>query len=314
MKHYLITGGAGFIGKYLCESLILRGDKVSVLDNLSTGSGIVHPEVLFFKGSVLDSKLVQSLVKECDSVIHLAASVGVFNILEKPLDSLTNNIYGTDEVLRACLKFSKPFFLASSSEIYGKNESVPLSEESDRILGSPLLSRWSYSEAKAIDESLAIFYHLENNLEIKIARFFNTVGPGQLGTYGMVLPRFIEKALSNKPITVYGNGHQTRCFAHVKDVVRAIILIIESTKAIGEVFNIGNNKQISMLNLAEKIIHMTNSKSKIEIIPYNLAYTKGFEDMQRRVPDISKISNLLGWSPTIELDGIIKEIIDSQSV
>lgn len=283
------------------------------MDNLSTGSGRINSEVLFFKGSILDTKLVESLVKKSDSVIHLAASVGVLNILEKPLESLKTNINGTEVVLQACLKYSKPFFLASSSEIYGKNETVPLSEDSDRILGSPHLSRWSYSEAKAIDESLAIFYHREKNLEIRIARFFNTVGPGQLGTYGMVLPRFIEKALRNETIAVYGNGNQTRCFAHVKDVVRAIILILDSEKTIGEVFNIGNNKQISMLNLAEKIIDMTKSESKIQTIPYSLAYTKGFEDMQRRVPDISKISNLLGWLPTIELDEIIKDIIDYHS-
>ncbi len=313
MKRYLITGGAGFIGSHLCDFLVARGDQVTVVDNLSTSNKAMGTNIEFFQGSVLNRKLLEKLVKKSDHVIHLAAAVGVLNILERPLESLITNISGTDEVLKSCLKYVKPVFIASSSEIYGKNNNIPLSEESDRILGSPLLSRWSYSESKAVDESLAIFYHREQNLEVRIARFFNTVGPGQVGEYGMVLPRFVEQALNDEPLTIYGDGLQTRCFAHVKDVVRAIVLIIDSPNAVGEVFNVGNDKQITILNLAKKVIEQTNSKSKIVFIPYSKAYPKGFEDMLRRVPDTSKIFKVLGWSPLIELEQIIEDVVNFKS-
>jgi UDP-glucose 4-epimerase len=309
MKNYLITGGAGFIGSHLSDALLARGDKVTILDNLSTSTRKINDNVNFTLGSILDIATVDEVVRNCDEVFHLAASVGVFSILNKPLESLINNITGTENVLKSCLKYSKPIFIASSSEIYGKNNKIPLSEDSDRILGSPLLSRWSYSEAKAVDESLAIFYFRELDVKVRLARFFNTVGPRQVGNYGMVLPRFINMAINNEPITVYGDGNQTRCFAHVKDVVRAILLIVDSPHSVGELFNVGNDKQISIMNLAKKIIKITQSKSKIITLPYSEAYPKGFEDMQRRVPDLSKIKSVLGWQPEISLDQIIKDVI-----
>jgi UDP-glucose 4-epimerase len=312
---YLVTGGAGFIGSHLIESLINRSDQVVVLDNLSTGSSKnlskVEKQISFYDGSVLDQHLVDKLVADCDYVIHLAAALGVFNIVNKPLESLKTNLQGSEIILQAADKYRKPVLIASTSEIYGKNEKVPLNEEDDRIIGHPLKSRWSYSEAKAVDESLAYFYHLENELPIRIVRFFNTVGPRQVGHYGMVVPRFIEAALANKPLSVYGSGDQIRCFCHVDDAVRALLLALDSNKAIGQVFNVGNNQQISIIDLAKKVIEITNSSSKIEKIPYVDAYPDGFEDMQRRVPDISKIKRVLGWSPQLDLDQIIKDIAAS---
>ena len=305
---FLITGGAGFIGSHLSEKFLERGDEVVVIDDLSTGNNQLKSEVNFIEGSVLNERLVESTISDCDFVIHLAAAVGVFNIINQPLQSLFTNITGTEVVLRFCDKYSKPVFLASSSEVYGKNTTIPLSENSDRIVGSPLLSRWSYSEAKAVDESMGIFYHQENQLNVRMARFFNTVGPRQVGNYGMVMPRFVQSATKNEPVTVYGDGSQTRCFAHVDDVVRAILLIIDSPKSIGQIFNIGNDQQISIMDLANRIINLTGSKSKIITIPYEKAYNSGFEDMERRVPDISKIKQVLGWEPKINLDQIIKDI------
>jgi UDP-glucose 4-epimerase len=309
---YLITGGAGFIGSYLCESLILREDQVVVLDNLSTGSDVnldaVREKIKLVVGDILDRELIDKLVAQSDYVVHLAAALGVLNIVNEPLQSLRTNLQGTEVVLEACNKYNKPVLIASTSEIYGKNEKVPLSEEDDRITGHPLKSRWSYSEAKAVDESLAYFYYLENHLPIRIVRFFNTVGPRQVGHYGMVVPRFVSSALSNEPLQVYGSGEQVRCFCHVSDAVKALIQVIDSDKAVGEVFNIGNNQQISIFELANKVIQITGSKSEITKIPYSEAYPKGFEDMQRRVPDISKIKNILGWLPEIGLDQIIRDI------
>lgn len=309
---YLITGGAGFIGSHLCESLILRGDQVVVLDNLSTGSdinlGAISKKINLVVGDILDRELVDKLVAQSDYVVHLAAALGVLNIVNEPLQSLKTNLQGTEVVLEACNKYNKPVLIASTSEIYGKNEKVPLSEEDDRIIGHPLKSRWSYSEAKAVDESLAYFYYLENHLPIRIVRFFNTVGPRQVGHYGMVVPRFVSSALSNDPLQVYGSGEQVRCFCHVSDAVKALIQVIDSDKAVGEVFNIGNNQQISIFELAKKVIQITGSKSEITKIPYSEAYPEGFEDMQRRVPDISKIKIILGWSPEIGLDQIIRDI------
>ena len=309
---YLITGGAGFIGSHLCEALILKGDQVVVLDNLSTGSdfnlGAISEKIKLVVGDILDRELVDKLVTQSDYVVHLAAALGVLNIVNEPLQSLRTNLQGTEVVLEACNKYNKPVLIASTSEIYGKNEKVPLSEEDDRIIGHPLKSRWSYSEAKAVDESLAYFYYLENHLPIRIVRFFNTVGPRQVGHYGMVIPRFVNSALSNDALQVYGSGEQVRCFCHVSDAVKALIQVIDSDKAVGEVFNVGNNQQISIFELAKKVIQITGSKSEIRKIPYSEAYPEGFEDMQRRVPDISKIKNVLGWSPPIGLDQIIKDI------
>ena len=312
---YLVTGGAGFIGSHLIESLLNRPDQVVVLDNLSTGSSKnlskVADKITVHNGSILDQQLVDKLVADCDYVIHLAAALGVFNIVYKPLESLKTNLQGSEIILQAADKYRKPVLIASTSEIYGKNEKVPLNEEDDRIIGHPLKSRWSYSEAKAVDESLAYFYHLENKLPIRIVRFFNTVGPRQVGHYGMVVPRFIEAALKNEPLSIYGSGEQIRCFCHISDVIRALLLVIDSDQAVGEVFNIGNNQQSSINQLAERVISLLGSKSKIERISYKDAYPQGFEDMQRRVPDISKIKRVLGWSPQLDLDQIIKDIAAS---
>jgi len=309
---YLVTGGAGFIGSHLVEKLILRGDKVSIFDNYSTGNsnnlyGLID-KVLITEGDILNKSVLMRLITECDYIVHLAAIVGVFNIVNKPLQSLKTNIQGTENILELADKFSKPVLIASTSEIYGKNSKVPLNENDDRIIGHPLKSRWSYSEAKAVDESLAYFYYLENKLPIRIVRFFNTVGPRQVGHYGMVVPRFVSAALKNEPLSVYGSGDQIRCFCHVDDAVRALLLVMDSEKAVGEVFNVGNNQQISIMELAKRVIELTGSSSTIEKISYEKAYPEGFEDMQMRVPDISKIKQVLGWTPEINLDQIIKDI------
>ena len=305
---YLITGGAGFIGSHLSEALNKRGDSVVVIDNLSTGKNTLSSSVEFIEGSIFDTTLMDKLISQTDHILHLAAAVGVFNIVNKPLDSLITNIKGTEIILELSNKYKKPILITSTSEVYGKNNNVPLNEESDRVLGSPLLSRWSYSEAKAIDESMAYFYYQEKGLPIRLVRLFNTVGPRQVGNYGMVLPRFVGAALKNEPLSVYGSGDQIRCFCHVTDAVRGLLLVMDSDKAIGQVFNVGNNQQISIIELAKKVIEITGSKSNIEKIAYEKAYPEGFEDMQRRVPDISKMKQVLGWAPQINLDQIIKDI------
>ena len=309
---YLITGGAGFIGSHLAEKLIPRGDQVIVFDNLSTGSTKnlfgIKEKIRFEQGSILEKSVIDKLVAESDYVVHLAAALGVLNIVNKPLESLKTNLQGSEVVLEACDKYRKPVLIASTSEIYGKNDKVPLNEEDDRIIGHPLKSRWSYSEAKAVDESLAYFYYLESKLPIRIVRFFNTVGPRQVGHYGMVVPRFVSAALKNESLSVYGSGDQIRCFCHVDDAVRALLLVMDSDKAVGQVFNVGNNQQITIMELAKKVIELTGSSSTIEKIAYEKAYPKGFEDMQRRVPDISKIKQVLGWTPEINLEQIIKDI------
>jgi len=311
----LVTGGAGFIGSHLVDRLIREGHKVTVLDDLTTGSqeNLSHHTLgefyEFVQGSVLDTKLVSELVSKADYIFHLAAAVGVFNIVNKPLESLLTNVRGTENLLFFANECSVPVLITSSSEVYGKNVSDSLKESDDRILGSPLTLRWSYSEAKAIDESLAFAYWVENKLETRIVRFFNTVGSRQLGSYGMVLPRFIDAALKNEPIKIYGNGTQTRCFAHVSDVVEALVKVAFSPNTIGKVVNIGNNVEISMTELAKKILDHTGSKSEIVYVPYKDAYGDGFEDMERRVPNIDLIRQLVNWTPKIGLDGIIEEII-----
>ena len=309
---YVITGGAGFIGSHLAEILISRGNSVVIIDNLSTGNLnnllAIENKITLVHGDILTQSLIDRIIAECDYVVHLAAALGVLNIVNNPLKSLQTNLQGTELVLAAANKYSKPILIASTSEIYGKNNKVPLSEEDDRVIGHPLKSRWSYSEAKAVDESLAYFYYLENRLPIRIVRLFNTVGPRQVGHYGMVLPRFVNAALKNDPLQVYGSGEQIRCFCHVDDAVRALILIMDSDEAVGQVFNVGNSQQISIMELAKKVIELTGSTSSIEKIAYENAYPEGFEDMQRRVPDISKIKQVLSWSPEINLDQIIKDI------
>ena len=310
----LVTGGAGFIGSHLCERLIHEGHTVIAVDDFSTGrpSNLQNlsgkQSFSLIEGSILDSSFLIPLIDSSDYVFHLAAAVGVFNIVNNPLASLLVNIRGTENVLEAASKKQIPVFLTSSSEVYGKNISNSLKESDDRILGSPITLRWSYSEAKAIDESLAYAYFIEKKLETRIVRFFNTVGPRQLGAYGMVVPRFIKSALENNPITIYGDGNQTRCFAHVYDVIDAVISIAFSEDTVGKVVNIGNDFEISINNLASKIIAETNSMSTIVHIPYEEAYGSGFEDMERRVPDISLISQLVGWKPQRDLSTIIADI------
>jgi len=311
---YLVTGGAGFIGSHLCDALIKRGDSVVVLDNFSTGNkkNIEHlmDNAVFevIEGSILDTEVVDKAVASVDHVLHLAAAVGVFTIVDKPLESLTTNLRGTENILEAAHKHHKEVLIASSSEIYGKNADGALNEESDRIVGSPLKSRWSYSEAKAIDESMAFFYYQEKKLGVRIVRFFNTVGPRQVGHYGMVVPRFVSSALKNEPLTVYGTGSQSRCFCHVYDAVTGLLAVIDSNATLGEVFNIGNDEEITIQDLAHEVIELTGSKSTIEKVLYEKAYAPGFEDMQRRIPNISKIKRVVGWTPKLSLDSIISDI------
>jgi UDP-glucose 4-epimerase len=310
----LVTGGAGFIGSHLCERLVSEGHNVTAIDNFSTG----HPSNLerlngidsfkLIEGSILDTSTLTPLISESDYVFHLAAAVGVFNIVNNPLESLLTNIRGTENVLESAYLTKTPVFLTSSSEVYGKNVSDSLKESDDRVLGSPITLRWSYSEAKAIDESLAYAYYVEKRLETRIVRFFNTVGPRQVGAYGMVVPRFVKAALSNEPITIYGDGNQTRCFAHVFDAVDAVIALAFAEKTVGKVINIGNDYEISINNLAKKIIDETGSKSKITHVPYAEAYGEGFEDMERRVPNLDLIRDLVGWQPKRDLSTMIADI------
>ena len=313
---YLVTGGAGFIGSHVTDALIARGDSVICLDNLSTGNShniehlVGNPLFEFISGSILDVGLVDSVVARVDHVLHFAAAVGVFTIVDKPLESLITNLRGTENILEAAQKHGAELLIASSSEVYGKNGGGPLNEESDRIVGSPLKSRWSYSEAKAIDESMAYFYYQEKRLAVRLVRFFNTVGPRQVGHYGMVVPRFVSAALANEPLTVYGSGSQSRCFCHVYDAVAGVLAVIDSDATLGEVFNIGNDDEITIEDLAREVIEQTGSSSVIEKVLYEKAYAPGFEDMQRRIPDITKIKRTVGWSPKRDLSIIISDIAE----
>ena len=310
----LVTGGAGFIGSHLCERLLSDGHTVTGIDNFSTGRASNLADLKgsnnfnLVEGSILDNSILAPLINDADYVFHLAAAVGVFNIVNNPLASLLTNIRGTENVLEAAYATKTPVFLTSSSEVYGKNVSDSLKESDDRILGSPVTLRWSYSEAKAIDESLAYAYFVEKRLETRIVRFFNTVGPRQLGAYGMVVPRFVKAALTNEPITIYGDGNQTRCFAHVYDVVDAVLAIAFADNTIGKVINIGNDFEISINGLAKKIIEETGSTSEMVHVPYEEAYGDGFEDMERRVPNIDLINQLVGWKPKRDLSTMIADI------
>ena len=314
MSKYLITGGAGFIGSHVVDSLVDAGHSVVILDDLSTGrhDNLRHhadnPSVEFVLGSILNEAVVDDVVRRVDNVFHLAAAVGVNLIVERPLESLATNIRGSEVVLEKCHKYGRKVLVASTSEIYGKNTSDALGEEDDRILGSPLKTRWSYSEAKAIEEVLAYAYWREKGLPTVIVRLFNTVGPRQVGSYGMVVPRLVAQALSGAPITVFGSGEQTRCFGHVNDVVGALIGLMNSTEAEGQVLNVGARGEISINDLALRIIELTGSTSEIIRIPYDQAYEVGFEDMQRRRPDIKKVNALLGWEPTHDLNDIINDV------
>jgi UDP-glucose 4-epimerase len=310
----LVTGGAGFVGSHLVDALLKRGDQVSVLDDLSTGrhQNIRHhlnnPEFSFISGSILDADLVDDSIRRTDVVFHLAAAVGVKLIVERPLESLATNIRGSEIVLEKAHKYGRKIMVTSTSEIYGKNSSDLLDEEDDRILGSPLKTRWSYSEAKAIEEVLAYSYWREKGLPTVIVRLFNTVGPRQVGSYGMVVPRFIESALQNKPLTVYGDGTQKRCFCHVQDVISGLLMLIDNPLAEGKVFNLGSQEEISITELAKKIISLTRSTSEINYIPYDEAYEDGFEDMPRRVPGTTKVKNLTGWNTTKTLVDIVADV------
>jgi len=312
---YLITGGAGFIGSHLAEALLARGQRVVVLDNLSTGRPRnldhigSHPDFHFAHGSVLDEPLVDELVNESDVVVHLAAAVGVKLILDHPLRSFTTNVRGSEIVLESAHRWRRRVLVASTSEIYGKNSAVPLAETADRVLGSPMVARWAYSTAKAVDEILARTYHVERGLPTTVVRLFNTVGPRQSPAYGMVIPRLVRQAVAGTPLTVFGDGQQTRCFCHVQDVVAAILSLLDRPGAVGEVFNVGSTEEISILDLAQRIIERSGSSSTIELVPYDEVYDSGFEDMRRRVPDTTKLRTLTGWAPTRTLDAILAETI-----
>ena len=307
-----ITGGAGFIGSHLCDELVAEGKEVTILDNLSTGSkkNIAHLEgkIKVFQGDIRDQKLVETLVEDCDLVLHMAAALGVNNILENPIESISTNFYGSEVVLNAATKYDKRLIIASTSEIYGKNPKQPLLETDDRIIGSPQKLRWSYSDAKALEEAAAYFLYTTKKLKVTTIRFFNTVGPRQTGKYGMVIPRFVESALRNEPLKVFGNGSQSRVFCHVGDTIKAVLLLAGNDKSIGEVFNVGGKGEITILDLAELIIKQTNSKSEITFKNYEDAYAVGFEDMARRVPDITKVTSFTGWTPRLDLKTIIEDV------
>lgn len=315
-SHYLITGGAGFIGSHLADALVARGEKVTLLDNLSTGSLDnvrhldEHSKVSFHEGSILDAELVGKLVKAADVVVHLAASVGVELIIRRPLESLINNIRGTEIVLEACADLGRKVLVASTSEIYGKNTTGPLREDSDRILGSPFKSRWSYSTSKAVDEILAYTYWRERGTPSIVVRLFNTVGPRQTGAYGMVVPRFVQQALRGETLTVHADGQQSRCFCHVDDSVRGLIALLDQPASVGQVFNVGSQEEVTINELATRVIARTGSTSRVEHVPYDVAYEEGFEDMLRRVPDITRIKGLAGWEPTKLLDDIIDDVVE----
>jgi nucleoside-diphosphate-sugar epimerase len=312
----LITGGAGFVGSHLSEALLERGDEVFVLDNLSTGSieNIVHlkahPKFHYTIDTVTNEPVLAELIDRCDVVVHLAAAVGVKLIVEAPVHTIETNVHGTEVVLKHANKKKKLVLIASTSEVYGKSGSVPFREDADLVLGPTQKHRWAYACSKMIDEFLALAYWKERRLPIIIVRLFNTVGPRQTGQYGMVIPTFVRQALSGKPITVFGDGTQSRSFTYVGDVVRAMIALINEPRAVGQVFNIGNGAEISIGQLAEHIKARTNSTSDIVHIPYDQAYEAGFEDMPRRVPDISKVNTLIDYKPTVELDEIVTRVVE----
>ena len=313
----LITGGAGFVGSHLAEALLDRGDEVSVLDNLSTGSidNIAHlkahPRFRYTIDAVENEPLLAELIDRADVVVHLAAAVGVKLIVEQPVHTIETNVHGTEVVLKLANKKKKLVLIASTSEVYGKSTMVPFREDADLVLGPTTKHRWAYACSKLIDEFLALAYWKERKLPVIIVRLFNTVGPRQTGQYGMVIPNFVRQALAGQPITVFGDGTQTRSFTYVGDVVRAMVALIDDPRAIGQVFNIGNGAEITIADLAARIKTLTRSSSEIVRIPYDQAYESGFEDMPRRVPDISRIKALVGYAPTVELDEILHRVIES---
>jgi UDP-glucose 4-epimerase len=312
----LITGGAGFIGSHLAEALVERGEEVFVIDDLSTGSieNIIHlkehPRFHYVIDTIRNHSALVELIDRCDMVYHLAAAVGVKLIVEKPVHTIETNIAGTEIVLQLANKKSKKVLIASTSEVYGKSESIPFNEDDDMVLGTTSKSRWSYACSKAIDEFLALAYFKQHRLPVVICRLFNTVGPRQTGRYGMVIPTLVRQALAGEPLTVYGDGKQTRSFTYVKDVVGALIALASHPGAVGEVFNVGNDQAISIYDLARLIVQRTGSASEITCIPYDVAYQQGFEDMRRRVPDIAKIHQLVGFQPTMQIEGIVDSVIE----
>ncbi|HUV94788.1 MAG TPA: GDP-mannose 4,6-dehydratase [Anaerolineae bacterium] len=311
----LITGGCGFVGSHLGEALLDRGDTVTVIDDLSTGrfENIAHlarrPGFHFAIETIANETVMDRLMSECDIVYHLAAAVGVELIVREPVRVIQTNIKGTETVLRIGARYRKKVIVASSSEIYGKNEDVPFREDADRILGPTMRSRWCYACSKAMDEFLALAYAKQLALPAVIVRLFNTVGPRQTGRYGMVVPRFVRQALAGEPLTVYGDGQQTRSFCHVGDVVRAIIGLVDEPDATGDVFNVGSTEEVTIEALARRTVALARSSSEIVFVPYDEAYEAGFEDMRRRVPDITKIRSLIGWEPRVDLDGILDSVI-----
>jgi UDP-glucose 4-epimerase len=315
---YLLTGGAGFIGSHLAGALLARGEEVVCLDDLSTGStlNLEHlegtPGFAFHRGTILDHGLVATLVARADVVVHLAAAVGVKLIVERPLESLITNIRGTEVVLDAVARARCKVLVTSTSEIYGKNADGPLREDADRILGSPFKARWSYSTAKAVDEVLAHAYGRDRGISVVVVRLFNCVGPRQTGAYGMVVPRFVRQALRGEDLTVYGDGRQRRCFCHVTDTVGAVLALLDNPGADGEVFNVGSQEEVTIDELAAMLIDMTGSSSTIVHIPYDEAYERGFEDMPRRLPDISKVTRLTGWRPSRSLDQTLADVIEHE--
>ena len=312
----LITGGAGFIGSHLCEPYIQRGDEVFVLDDLSTGSIYNishlkhHPRFHYTIDSVHNRSVVAELVDHCDVVFHLAAAVGVNLIIESPVRTIENNVYGTEVVLRHASKKKKRVLIASTSEVYGVSDQVPFREDANLVMGATTKGRWSYACSKAIDEFLALAYFREKGLPTIVARLFNTVGPRQTGTYGMVIPNFVRQALAGEAITVFGDGKQTRSFSHVADIVGALLKLVAEPRAVGQVINIGNTQEVSIRALAERVRDLTGSQSPIKLVPYDEAYESGFEDMPRRVPDLTRIEGLIGYRPRYSLDDILTQVIE----
>ena len=312
----LITGGAGFIGSHLCELLVHYGHSVVAIDNLTTGrlENIAHllpmPGFQFVRETITNSQVLDRLTSEADIIIHLAAVVGVKLIVEDPVNTIATNIMGTEAVLTTANRYGCKVMLASTSEVYGKGSKVPFNEEDDCVMGPTSHSRWSYATSKAIDEFLGLAYYRQFGLPVVVMRFFNTVGPRQTGRYGMVIPRFVRQALSNEPITIYGDGEQSRCFADVEDIIGAIYKLSSHPLAVGQVFNVGSTEEVNIRELAERVIAVTGSQSRIIYVPYEEAYAPGFEDMRRRVPDLTKVHHLIGYEPTFSLDDTLKRVVD----
>lgn len=320
MQRVLITGGAGFIGSHLAETLVASGCEVFVIDDLSTGSRANlseldgNPRFHFTEATILDPVALESLVAKVDFVYHLAAVVGVELVVHRPVHTLKDNVAGAENVLAAAARHGVGVLLASTSEVYGKSERTQFSEDDDLLIGPPVFSRWGYACSKLLDEFLAMAYWREKNLPVFIVRLFNTVGPRQTGRYGMVLPRFVEQAVRGEPITIHGDGKQTRCFCHVKDVVRAVVELPRHKEAVGEVFNVGSTEEVTIADLARQVNAAAGGRSELKFVPYEVAYAKGFEDMRRRVPDIRKIERMIGWKPTMSLTEIVRHTVGDKTI